>query len=148
MIREAAPADIYPIQRIAEAAFAPFVESIGAKPEPMQANFGRQIEKGQIEVLVKSTGIRGYCVSYPKGLRWHIENIAVAPDSQGEGVGTALIADAEKRAALMGFDTIDLYTNVHMTKAILWYEFLGYVETERSEQNGFQRVFFAKELSP
>jgi len=147
MIREAAPADLYPIQRIAEAAFAPFVETVGIKPAPMLADFAGQIDKGLIEVFVKSTGIQGYCVSYPKGMRWHIESIAVAPDCQGAGVGNALMADTERRAAVMGFDTIELYTNVMMTDAVLWYERLGYAETHRAEQDGFNRVFFAKELS-
>lgn len=146
MIREATLADLYKIQRIAEDAFAPFVEKIGTKPAPMLANFATQIDKGLIEVLVKSTGIQGYCVSYPKGARWLIENVAVASDLQGKGVGSALVADAEKRAAMLGFQAINLYTNVEMTGALRWYVHLGYTETHRGEEDGFNRVYFEKAL--
>lgn len=146
MIREATPADLYAVQRIAEAAFAPFVEAIGKKPAPMVADFARLIDKGLVEVSVTARGVDGYCVSYPKGAGWHVENLAIAPKAQGSGVGRKLMQDAEKRATAQGFATIDLYTNVAMEGALAFYPRLGYVELYRNVEDGFERAYFRKNL--
>ena len=146
MIREATSADLYAVQRIAEQAYAPYVAAIGRKPAPMTADFAKQIERGLIEVSVSNDGVKGFCVSYPKGAGWHVENIAVSPKSKGGGIGRALLADAEKRAAAQGFETIDLYTNVLMEGALAFYPRLGYVELYRAEEDGFNRAYFKKNL--
>ena len=58
-----------------------------------------------------------------------IGRVAVAPDLQGSGIGTALVAAAEAAAlaaapALSGFQ---LFTGATSTSNIRWYERLGYV---------------------
>jgi ribosomal protein S18 acetylase RimI-like enzyme len=40
-----------------------------------------------------------------------------------------------------------LYTNVKMARNIGWYERLGFVETRRGVENGFERVYFRKALA-
>jgi ribosomal protein S18 acetylase RimI-like enzyme len=147
VIREATTADHYGVQRIAEQAFAPFVAAIGKKPEPMTADFAALIDKGLVEVSVSNKGVNGYCVSYPKGAGWHIENLAVAPTLQGGGIGRALVADVEKRASSQGFETVDLYTNIAMEQALAFYPRLGYVELYRATEDGFERAYFRKNLS-
>ena len=147
MIREATPADLYAVQRIAERAFQPFVAEIGKKPAPMVADFAALIDKGLVEVSVTAKGLNGYCISYPKGAGWHIENLAIAPEMHGNGVGRGLMDDVEKRASSQGFESIDLYTNVAMEGAIAFYQRLGYVELYRDEEDGFHRVYFKKNLT-
>ena len=39
-----------------------------------------------------------------------------------------------------------LYTNARMTENLSLYPHLGYVEVERREEDGFDRVFFEKGL--
>ena len=146
MIREAVVGDLKSVQRIAEQAFRPFVEEIGKRPAPMVADFAALIDKGLVEVSISSDGVKGYCVSYPKGTGWHVENLAVSPALQGRGEGRKLIEDAEKRATAQGFETIDLYTNVAMTGAIAFYQRLGYIELFRAEEDGFERAYFKKNL--
>lgn len=146
MIREATSADLLGVKRIAELAFQPFVAKIGKKPAPMTADFATLIDKGLVEVSVSAQGLKGYCISYPKGAGWHVENLAVAPDLHGSGEGRALIADVEKRASSQGFEAIDLYTNVAMEAAIAFYLKLGYVELYRDEEDGFHRAYFKKNL--
>ncbi len=146
MIREATPADLYAIENIANRAFSPFVAEIGQKPAPMVADFAALIDKGLVEVSVSTSGVKAYCISYPKAAGWHIENLAVLPDHFGKGEGRALVADAETRAAAQGFEAIDLYTNVAMEGAISFYQRLGYTELYRQEEDGFQRAYFKKNL--
>jgi len=146
MIREATPADLYAIETIARRAFSPFVAEIGKKPAPMVADFSKLIDKGLVEVSVSALGVKGYCVSYPKGMGWFIENLAISPDHHGNGEGRALISDVETRATAQGFESIDLFTNVAMEGAITFYQRLGYVELYRREVDGFKRAYFRKNL--
>jgi len=100
-----------------------------------------------VQVSVAETGVKAYCVSYPKGAGWHIENLAVSPNLAGTGEGRALVADAETRASAQGFETIDLYTNVAMEGALAFYPCLGYVELYRAKEDGFERAYFKKNLT-
>ena len=73
-----------------------------------------------------------------------MENIAVRPASQGTGVGRALLAHAETGPPGLGLAELTLYTNSAMTENIELYSRLGWHETHRRTERGFQRVFFSK----
>jgi hypothetical protein len=51
---------------------------------------------------------------------------------------------AEKEASRRGYGELRLYTHVTMTENIAMYLALGWQETGRGEQAGYQRVFFRK----
>jgi hypothetical protein len=53
---------------------------------------------------------------------------------------------AEQEAVRRGYGEITLYTHEKMSENPAMYPALGWVETERREQNGYQRVFFHKSL--
>lgn len=46
----------------------------------------------------------------------------------------------------MGLPAVELYTNEAMTENQAIYSKLGYVETEKKHQDGFNRVFYRKSL--
>lgn len=144
-IRDAEMDDLEALRRIARAAYAPFVAAIGREPAPMIADFAMQIARGHVRVFSEDT-VRGFAVSYRKGDVWHVENLAVDPGAQGQGIGRALLADAEALAAAQGAMAVDLYTNIAMTGALAFYPRLGYAETGRRVEDGFHRVYFRKEL--
>ena len=73
-----------------------------------------------------------------------MENIAVRPACQGRGVGRALLAHADSTATDLGLAELTLYTNSAMTENIELYSRLGWRETHRRTERGFQRVFFSK----
>jgi GNAT superfamily N-acetyltransferase len=75
-----------------------------------------------------------------------LDNVAVDPRHQGKGVGRALIDFAEQEARRRSHAEIRLYTHQAMHENIALYPRLGYEETGRAEQAGFQRVFFRKTL--
>jgi GNAT superfamily N-acetyltransferase len=58
-----------------------------------------------------------------------IDTIAVHPDYQGTGVGTALFEQARARAAALGAVTIDAWTRDD-EPALAWYRARGFVESE------------------
>jgi ribosomal protein S18 acetylase RimI-like enzyme len=76
-----------------------------------------------------------------------LDNIAVQPDSQGMGLGRRLIAFAEGEARRLGFAEVRLYTHQTMTENIALYARLGFAETGRGRENGYDRVFMTKRSS-
>ena len=76
-----------------------------------------------------------------------LDNVAVAPEAQGQGVGRILLDFAETAARSSGFSELRLYTHQMMHENILLYARLGWTETGRYAQGGFDRVFFRKTLS-
>jgi GNAT superfamily N-acetyltransferase len=75
-----------------------------------------------------------------------LDNVAVDPAAQGQGVGRALIGFAAAEARRRGYREMRLYTHQMMTENIALYARTGWVETGRGEQGGFARVFFRKEV--
>jgi GNAT superfamily N-acetyltransferase len=73
-----------------------------------------------------------------------VDNVAVEPSRQGEGLGRELLAFAEEQAAAAGLGELRLYTNAAMTENISLYGRLGWEEYERRAERGFARVFFRK----
>lgn len=123
-----------------------YVEAIGQKPAPMIADFGAAQAEGNLYVATDSCGIAGFAVFYQREDHVHLENVAVAPARQGERIGRQLVEFVEARARELGLDRIELYTNEKMTGNLAWYPKLGFIETGRRQQDGFNRVFFEKIL--
>jgi ribosomal protein S18 acetylase RimI-like enzyme len=76
-----------------------------------------------------------------------LDNIAVRPDQQGQGLGRRLIAFAEDEARRLAFAELRLYTHEKMVENIALYTRLGFAETGRGHQAGYDRVFMTKRLT-
>jgi len=148
-IRLAIPADLEAIQRTARAAYALYVPRIGREPAPMVADFAASIAAGHLWVSDspgEASDVIGFVVAFPRGNHWHLENVAVDPALQGSGVGGRLIAHVEAMALAAGAQAVELHTNAKMTENQDLYPRLGYAETSRRSEDGFDRVFFRKKL--
>lgn len=141
-IRLATPGDLGAVRQIAREAYAVYVPRIGRKPAPMTQDFAAAIEAGRL--WVAGAPVTGYVVAYPRGDHWHLENIAVAAAARGRGIGRALIGFVEAIARDTGAVAVELYTNARMTENLALYPRLGYVQTDRRTEDGFDRVFFRK----
>ncbi|SNR56396.1 GNAT family N-acetyltransferase [Puniceibacterium sediminis] len=147
MIRPATPDDLTAIRAIAVAAYAPYIPVIGRKPAPMAADYAAQIAEGWVHVADPTgTGPVGFVVFYPAGDTMFLENIAVSRAAVGQGIGKALMAFCETQARQTGMTAITLYTNALMTDNLRIYPHLGYVQTDRRTEDGFDRVYFRKDL--
>ncbi len=111
----------------------------------MVADFAASIAAG--ELWVAGVPVAGFVVAYPRGDHWHLENVAVEPSAQGTGLGGALIAHVEAMARAARARAVELYTNAQMTGNRSLYPRLGYAETGRAVEGGFDRVFYRKELA-
>jgi N-acetylglutamate synthase-like GNAT family acetyltransferase len=104
------------------------------------------IAAGQVWVAV-APDILGVIVLDRQADHLQIENVAVAPDSQGSGVGTELLDFAENRARALDVPELRLFTHALMTENQAYYARRGYVQTGRTVDDGLDRVFFAKALA-
>lgn len=145
-VRLAQPQDLRAIQECARLAYEFYVPRIGKRPAPMIADFGQQIEEGIVYVLAKGRDVSGFIVFYPQDDHVHLENVAMRPECQGLGYGIKLIEFAEQEAIKAGYTAIELYTNAKMTENLTLYPYLGYTETDCRHEDGFDRVFYRKEL--
>lgn len=126
----------------------PYVKRIGKEPAPMTADFAALIEAAEVWVAVDFAEILGYIVMRPGQDTLHIENVAVSPPRHGAGVGKALLDFAEAEAARVGISRMNLYTNAKMRENLSLYPRLGWVETDRRTEGGFERVYYEKPVSP
>ncbi len=145
--RPAGPADLDAVRACARAAFQPYVAAIGREPAPMHTDFAAACAAGQLQVIEADGTPAGFIHLVPEGAAMQVESLAVADAFRGVGLGRALMAHAEARAAALGCTAVTLYTNAKMTRNLAWYADLGYRVTRRAEADGFDRVYFRKELS-
>jgi ribosomal protein S18 acetylase RimI-like enzyme len=146
MIRAAKAADVEAMQSIVNSAYRHYVERIGKPPGPMLDDYVTRIADQQAWVLEDAGEIVGILVldQGPTGLL--LDNVAVLPERQAKGFGRALIAFAEAEAHRRGFGELRLYTHALMRENIELYRRIGFVETHRSSEKGYDRVYMTKRL--
>ncbi len=145
-LRRAVSADVPSLVKLAYAAYGRYVARIGRPPAPMTADYDKLVAQAEIWVTEDETELVGLLVVIENPGHLLLDNVAVIPSAQGRGIGAGLLRHAEKRARERGLAEIRLYTNAAMTENLAYYARHGYVETHRAEQDGFQRVFFSKQL--
>ncbi len=144
-IRQAQAADETSVRECAEGAYERYVAAMGRKPAPMVADFAALIASGVVHVAVgQDAKVLGFIVFYQEGEQVLLENVAVRPTAAGRGIGKRLIAFCEAEAKRSNATSVKLYTNEKMTENLSIYPHLGYRETERKTEDGFNRVFFEK----
>lgn len=147
LIRPATAADESAIRDCATTAYSKYIAAIGRKPAPMTADYTAHIARGEVHLAVDEAGaLLGFIVFFSEGKSMQLENVAVRPSAAGQGIGKGLVQFCEKEARRRGHPVVQLYTNEKMTENLTIYPHLGYRETERRREDGFNRVFFEKWL--
>jgi GNAT superfamily N-acetyltransferase len=145
-VRAAVSDDAQAVREIVDAAYRAYIPRIGKPPGPMLDDYSQRIINGQVWVLDHVGGIAGVLVLEETPAGFLLDNIAIAPDQQGKGQGRILLEFAEAQAVHRGWQEIQLYTNALMTENIALYGKIGYVETARVSEKGFDRVYMTKRL--
>jgi predicted N-acetyltransferase YhbS len=146
MIRPADASDLAAIEAIVERAYGVYVERIGMRPGPMDADHAEKVRCGLVSVAEEGGEVVGLIVLVEFSDRLLIENVAVDPGRQGEGIGGSLLEFAEETARAAGIDTVTLFTHEKMSENLALYARLGYEEAERRNEGSFSRVFLSKRL--
>lgn len=138
--------DIAQIVRLVNAAYAKYLDRMEKPPAPMLADYATLIASGGVYVLISGAEIAGLLVIEMQDQALLIENVAVDPAFQGQGLGWRLMAFAEQQACEHGLREVRLYTNEVMVENLAFYRRLGFVEVERRVDDGYRRVFLRKSL--
>jgi len=146
IIRPANIADLAAIERIVSDAYRVYIERIGKPPGPMLDDYSAHLRNHAAWVAEVGDQVAGVLILIDETDHLLLDNVAVDPSHHGRGIGRALLNFAEQEAVRRGYREITLYTHEKMSENLAMYSALGWVETERREQNGYQRVFFHKSL--
>lgn len=147
-LRPATLFDLKFVRDCARAAYAPYVRRIGRAPAPMVADFEQNIRNGEVTIADSADGKPcGYVICRVMGDHVLLENVAVDPAQHGEGHGRALINHVEAIARHQKIPLVRLYTNIHMRENLSLYPALGYRKIGRKTEDGFDRVFFEKDVT-
>lgn len=147
MIRLAHPDEADAVAAIVDAAYRPYLVRIGKPPGPMTDDYAARIAEHCVWVSEGAGALTGVLVLFDTPDGCLLDNIAVPPDRHGKGHGRALLLFAEVEAKRRGHREIRLYTHVLMTENIALYTRIGYVETARVSEKGFDRIYMAKPLT-
>jgi GNAT superfamily N-acetyltransferase len=145
-IRPADAADLPEIERIVSDAYTKYIERIGKPPGPMLDDYRTHVRAHAAWVLDED-GVAGLIVLLPEDDYLLLDNVAVDPARHGWGFGRVLMEFAEREAKRRGYDELRLYTHQKMTENVAMYARLGWQETGRSQQDGYDRVFFRKRVT-
>jgi len=145
-IRAATAADVPAIVDVVDRAYPHFIARIGKLPRPMLNDYAARVSEDAVWVLEDRPGSAGILVllSAPEYLL--LDNIAIVPERQGRGLGLRLLAFAESEALRRGYREIRLYTHQTMIENQRLYASIGYEETGRGSEAGYDRVFMRKPL--
>jgi ribosomal protein S18 acetylase RimI-like enzyme len=145
-IRPATTSDVSAIEQVIDRAYRPYISRIGKPPGPMLDDYAARVSQHAVWVVEEAGSIVAVLVLLPKPDHLLLDNVAVAPARQRSGLGRRLLAFAEAEAMRCGYREIRLYTHQAMTENQRLYASIGYEETERGVEAGYERVFMCKRV--
>ena len=126
--RKAGAQDAALLADILQAAYAPFLDLLGADAPPLQQDIASDIADGAC--LVIGDPPLGFAVFRMSHDAVHLENLAVDPRAQGRGTGRALVAAVEAEGRRNGAARVTLATSPDLKGTRRFYGRLGYNETD------------------
>jgi ribosomal protein S18 acetylase RimI-like enzyme len=145
-IRAATAADASAIAEIVDQAYRHYIARMDKPPGPMLDDYAARVSEGVVWVLEEGVVVAALIVLLPAPNYLLLDNIAVFPARQGSGLGRRLLAFAEVEGLRRGYREIRLYTHQTMVENQRLYASIGYEETGRGTEAGYERVFMRKRL--
>lgn len=125
-LRQAVASDAVAVRALVRAAYARWVPLIGREPKPMGADYEAAVRDHRVDLAYLGDELAALIETIPQPDHLLVENVAVAPAFQGQGLGRFLMAHAERLAAAQGHAEMRLYTNQRFAENIRLYLELGY----------------------
>lgn len=131
MMRLARLEDLAAVQGVTAAAYEPCQALLGGPPLPVTEDYGPRILREEVWVWERDAAISALAVFERHDDHLLVFSLAVAPQSQGQGIGIELLQFVEGKAAAWGLPEVRLYTNSRMERNIALYRAYGFQETGR-----------------
>lgn len=142
----ATAADADAVRCLTRDAYAKWVLLIGREPLPMLADYAAAVRDHRIDLVYRDGILVGLIEMIPESDHLLIENVAVSPAFQGQGLGRGLMAHAEQIAGVLGYREMRLYTNKAFAANVRLYQKLGYrIDREEAFMGGFT-TYMSKRL--
>jgi ribosomal protein S18 acetylase RimI-like enzyme len=141
----AVAADVPAVKAVTDAAYHRYIERIGRRPVPMDADHAADVAAGR--VYVTGDPVVGVLVLVPHEDHLLLESIAVHPDAHGRGVGRRLLEFVDEHARELGLFEVRLYTNALMWENQKIYPRFGYELVERRVEGPYDRLHYRKSLA-
>ena len=132
VFRRAGLADVDTVRRLTRAAYAKWVPLIGREPMPMRADPAEAIEQHRVDLLEVGGQALAVLETHLAPDHLWVENLCIAPDWQGRGLGGLLLRQAEAVARAEGRTRLRLLTNPAFTGNVAFYQRHGFA-IEREE---------------
>ena len=145
-IRLARPEEAEAALAIATEAYAKYVSRMAKPPAPVFYDYAAVFSEGNSYALSSEEAMIAMVTLVPFADHLLLRNLAVATMNQGQGVGTLLLAFAERRARALDVSEIRLWTNEKMTENVPFYEGFGYKVVDRAIVDGYSRIFMSKAI--
>src|SRR5258706_1842735 len=145
--RPAIAGEVAAITQIVDDAYRHYIPRMGRTPALMLEDYAARVSEDVVWVIEEGNTVRGVSVLLPKPDHLLLENIAIDPAYHGTGLGRRLLVFAEAEAMRQGYRELRLYTHETMIENQRLYAKIGYEETGRRTEVGFERVFLRKRLS-
>lgn len=134
VLRRGTIADAAAIRGLTRAAYPKWVPRTGREAKPMTADYDHAVRHHRFDLLEIDGTLAALIETIEQPDHLLIENVAVLPERQGQGLGRRLLALAEDVGRAQGYGEIRLYTNKLFAENIELYRRLGY-RIDREEQN-------------
>ena len=145
-LRRAVAADAAAVRAVVRDAYAKWVPVIGREPKPMTANYNTAMRLNRVDLAHVEGELAGLIETIDRSDHLLIENVAVAPQRHGQGLGRALMAHAETVARAAGYREVRLYTNRRFEANVQLYLRLGYSIDREEEGPLGVTVYMSKSL--
>lgn len=146
-LRRAVTADAPAIRALTRLAYAKWVPVAGREPLPMRADYEAALRDHRIDLLYKEGELAALIETVAETDHLLIENVAVSPAFQGQGLGRTLVAHAERLAVAAGYGEVRLYTNKLFAANVTLYQRLGYRIDREEALNGGTAVHMSRRLA-
>lgn len=146
MLRQAVASDAAAVRALVRAAYARWVPLIGREPKPMGADYEAAVRDHRVDLAYLGDELAALIETIPQPDHLLVENVAVAPAFQGQGLGRFLMAHAERLAAAQGHAEMRLYTNQRFAENIRLYLEFGYGIDREEESALGVTVYMSKPI--
>ena len=144
--RVATKGDADAIRALVLLAYARWVPVINREPRPMLADYHQAVLRHRFDLLIASDRLVALIETDVRNDHLWIENIAVHPEYQRQGLGHRLLAQAETLATERGLGELRLLTNAAFESNIRLYRSLGYAVTHTEPFGTGTTLFMRKVL--
>jgi ribosomal protein S18 acetylase RimI-like enzyme len=147
-IKRAVSQDAEAVRRLVREAYAQWVPVIGREPMPMKADYEQAVRDHEIDLLYAGENLVALIEVIVNSDHLFIENIAVVPHRQGQGLGRHLLNHAEEKAKQAKLRELRLLTNQAFVANIRLYESVGF-HSDRTEPfaGGVTTVYMSKAVA-